>query len=170
MIDRENIETWALILFTARHRSRRQAKRLLYEAGMAGTAEDLDRVLATIAEHPQRDEIEGQVETLRAAALEAERADAEPPDLGGNHPEWLIAEDATSDRTFATYLGHDCAFVAEIFEDRDEAGEGYVAPLDEGQALGNVLWLDEPPPAERQAALWLECRRVLRVYDKRIGL
>jgi len=170
MIDDDDIETWALVLFTARHRSRRQAKRLLYEAGMAGNADDLGRVLKIINDHPRRAEIEGHVEALHAAAIEAARTQATPPDLGGNHPEWIIGDAAGEVRTFITYLGHDCSFVAEVFDEGDCPPELVVGPLDDYQTLGNVLWLDEPPPAERQAALWLAARRVLRVYDKRIGL
>lgn len=166
-----DIETLALIVYTARHRSRRQAKRLLREAGGAGTAEELDKVLAHIADHSQLAEIERNVRELTAAAVEAEMTKQEPAKLGSDHPHWLVAEDARSDRAFVLYLGTDCAFLAEIFDDADECRETAVLTrLDDGQVLGNVLWLDEPPEPERQAALWLEARRALRVYDKRLGL
>ena len=167
----DDLETLALILFTARHRSRRQAKRLLRDAGGAGTAAELDALLAIIAEHSQRAEIEDQVQSLASAAMEASMRDQEPADMGGDHPQWLECEDTRSERSFVLYLGHDCAFLAEIFDDPSQCTEtAVVARLDDGQVLGNVLWLDEAPPAERQAALWAEARRELRVYDKRLGL
>lgn len=166
-----NLETLAMLLFTSRHRSRRQAKRLLREAGGAGTAAELDAMLAAIAADPQRDEIEQHVRELVAAAMDASIADETPPDVGGDHPTWLVAEDTRSDRTFLVYIGTDCAFVGEVFDDPADCYEtAVVAVLDEGQVLGNVLWLDEPPEPERQAVLWVEARRQLRVYDKRLGL
>lgn len=166
----DDLETLALILFTARHRSRRQAKRLLRDAGGAGTADELDALLRVIADHPQSAEIESHVQELAEAAFAAQIGLESPPNVGGNHPQWLVAEDSRTDRTFLLFLGHDCSFLAEVFDARDACREtAVVAKLDE-QWLGNVLWLGEPPPAERQASLWLEARRELQIYDKRLGL
>lgn len=169
----DELDTLALILFTTRHRSRRLAKRLLREAGGAGTATELDAMLRAIDQHPQQAEIENHVQSLACAALEANMREQQPGDVGGDHPLWLQAEDTRSARSFLLYLGSDCAFLAELLDDESAPKVDpalLVAKLDEGQWLGNVLWLDDPPPVERQIALWLEARRELRVYDKGLGL
>ncbi len=166
-----DLDTLALLLFTARHRSRRQAKRLLRDAGGAGTAAELDAMLAAIESHPARGDIEDHVQRLAEAALAADLREQEPAHVGGDHPKWLQCESIADARSFLLYIDTDCMFLAEIFDDAAECREtAVVATLDEGQVLGNVLWLDEPPPPERQAVLWVDARRELRIYDKRLGL
>ena len=166
----ETIDTLAYLLFTARHRSRRQAKRLLREAGGRGTADELDAVLRAIDQHPERERIEHQAEELAVAHARAALA-PRPADVplaqGYGHDEWIIGEGAESRRMYIIYVGPDAAFLAEVFDSFDDAPpkmETY--ELDEGQALGNVLWLDHSPPTERERFdLFEVAREKLRAYD-----
>lgn len=163
-------ETLALLVFASRHQSRRNAKRLLREAGGAGTAAELDAMLEYAETHPQWADIEAHVRELARAALDAQMTFQEPARTGEALPHWLIGEDARSDRTCLVYLGPATPFVAEIFDPDDPNATSVVSELDEGQRLGEVRWLGDVPRPERQALLWAQARRELRVYDKRLGL
>jgi len=163
-------DTLAYLLFTSRARSRRQAKRMLREAGGRGTAAELDAVLRTIEQHPDRERIEHLADELTEAHHRAALA-PEPGDVplrqGRDHDEWIIGEGAESRRMYVIYIGADAAFIGEIFD-----GEGPPAPidleqyeLDEGQTLGNILWLDDPPPKRERLDLFEVAREKLRAYD-----
>lgn len=166
----DDIDAMALILFTARSRSRRLAKRVLREAGGRGTATELDAILGHIQRHPERGRIEHLADELADAAARAALAPTTadvPLTQGRGHDEWIIGEGATSRRMYVIYVGLDTAFIGEIFDDAADAPpdcESY--PFDEGQTLGNVVWLDEPPenPEDRETLFEL-AREKLREYD-----
>lgn len=61
------------ILHSVRHESRRAAKRLIREAGGKGSAGELNTLLAEIADHPRRAEIERLSEQLHADQQAAAR-------------------------------------------------------------------------------------------------
>lgn len=165
------IEALAEVLCAARYRSRRTAKRLLHEAGITHcTGPQLDAVLAMIAAHPQREDIEAQAEAMQAAAMEQQRAralDKMPPE--GDLPRWLIGETPHWGRTFIVHFCHagSQSFVGEIFDDAEQAPAGLETHvLDGGQVLSNVTWLDgEPPPRDALRSLMREARRQLRIHD-----
>lgn len=175
-----DIDILAIVLDAALNRSRRLAKRMLREAGGAGTAAELDRVLAEIAAHPRRGDIEDQAMRLcearnqaaRARSDEAARRATDGTPMG--RPEWFLAEDVDDRRTWLLHLcpGGAWSFHAEVVD--DEAGADWateVYPLDAGQFLTRLLWLDgEPPPAVELKALMREARRQLRVYDAKLSV
>lgn len=168
----EDVQYLALVLHYAINRSRRQAKRLLRECGGVGTAAELDSVLAHIDAHPQRAAIHEHAGALAEAQREVETARTTSP-----RPrvidEWLIGEGPLSGRTYLAYFGVATAFVVEVFEDAASCPpDARWCDADEGQVLGNLLWLDSDsvPDAEEEAALAAEAVRQLRIYDARIGL
>lgn len=86
------IETLALVMQAARYHSRRSAKRVLHSNGLPhANAQQLDQVLAIIAQHAQREQIESLAESMQAAKMEAEREQAKSTP-GTDLPEWLIGE------------------------------------------------------------------------------
>lgn len=171
MDDDMTIEALAEVLAAARYRSRRSAKRLLHDAGMAHcSGAQLDAVLAMIREHPQREAIEAQAEAMQAAAMEGQRRralDRMPPE--GDVPQWMIGETAEWGRTFIIHFcpGGSRSFVGEVFDHAGQAPPGLERhALDGGQVLGNVTWMDgERPDEAAVAGLMREARRQLRVHD-----
>lgn len=169
--DSLEIEALAEVLCATRYRSRRSAKRLLHDAGMRHcSGGQLDAVLAMIRDHPHRDDIEAQAEAMQAAAMEAQRTramDTVPPE--GDLPEWLIGETPHWGRTFVLHFcpGGAYSFAGEIFDDASEAPAGLEThPLDGGQVLSNITWLDgEPPPEKHLRSLMADARRQLRIHD-----
>jgi len=170
MFENDDHDTLARLLFVARYRSRRAAKREIREAGGRGTAADLDAMLRIIDQHPQREQIEHLADELGVADARAALA-PRPADVplrqGCGHDEWIIGEGAESRRIYVIYIGSDTAFIGEVFDSIDDAPlETEVYKLDEGQALGNVVWFDDPPPGERERFDLFElAREKLRVYD-----
>jgi hypothetical protein len=168
----DDIDALARLLFIA-GQSRRQAKRLIREAGGVGSAEELDAVLAHIEHSPARPRIVALAEALRVAAAAAVESLATPPDTsGGRHDQWLVCEGSTSRRTYLVYLcpaGSE-SFVAELFDEGGAPPDFEAWPADDGQALSNILWLDgaEPPPRSRRKELFAEARRQLRLYDAQL--
>jgi len=69
-------ELWPAVLHAVQHRSRRQAKRLIREAGGHGSAAEVDEILAAIAADTARDVIESAATELEAeASRERDRHD-----------------------------------------------------------------------------------------------
>ena len=165
-MDSDDISALVDVFHAARYRSRRQAKRLLREAGGRGDAKELDAVLALVRAHPRREEIISLAEAREAARLEAERRAADAPP---EHPEWLVSETPGERSTWLVHLcpGGSYSFVGRVFDDNDECPpdmERY--ELDDGQWLSQICWLDgHRPEGKALAALMAEARRELRVYD-----
>jgi hypothetical protein len=164
-----SIDAFARILFTARCRSRRLAKRELREAGGLGTATELEAVLGEIERSPNRAQIEHLADELGAAharAMLAPRPADVPLLQGRGHDEWIIGEGAESRRMYVIYVGPDAAFIGEVFDDVDDAPlDLEVYDLDEEQVLGNVVWLDDPPELKERFDLFEVAREKLRAYD-----
>lgn len=141
---------------------RRHLKRALRDVGMGGTADALNELLDRL--DSLSDVERAEVEAEAAKLTVEDQARSGPPPLA--HDEWLIAENPTCDRTYIVYQGTDAAFIAEVF-DAGEAPPGYEsAPLDEGQILSNVLWLDDQPEsAKERQRLYSRAREALRMYD-----
>ena len=165
-----NLEICARIIHAARYRSRRMAKRELYELGVESTGTALDQVLAMISAHPEAGEIAARSESLEAARLEQQRLSAlDRVRAQGDVPEWLIGETTHWGRTFIIHfcMGGLDSFVGEIFDDAEEEPPGLEHhALDEGQVLSNITWLDgERPPDIRVRKLMKQARREIRIYD-----
>ncbi len=162
----EELTTLAKLLFTAEHRSRRLAKRMLRESGGAGNAAELEHMLRFIEDHPRASKIKQLAAELATAHKEATLRRSLPSSLPGSlHESWIVGEGTSSRRTYLLYLcpGGSESFLAEVF-DADDGVDGW--PLDEGQRLGNVLWIDgEVPADDRLHSLFSEARRQLRLYD-----
>ena len=85
---------------------------------------------------------------------------------GTLHDEWIIGEGATSRRTYIIYIGVDTSFVGEVFDSIEDAPVNTEAyKLDEGQVLGNILWLDDPPSKRERFDLFEVAREKMRQYD-----
>lgn len=168
-----DIDVLARILFLVKYRSRRQAKREIREAGGQGNAHELDTLLGQIDAHARREEIVKLADQLGAAHRQAEAAAAspQPSRTGCDHDDWIMGEGATSGRTYLVYIGPDAAFVGEIFDAEAEAPQEQPRwPLDDGQVLGNVLWLEDPPAGGELAALMVRAREQVRIYDAVLDL
>lgn len=160
----ETRDAVALVLFAARCRSRHTAKRKLRDLGLgAGRAADLDALLAQVAALPDavRDDIEERVSALQRAhaATEAAMLRRRRPD----DPLWIIGADAARGDDYVVYIGPDTSFMARLFESpaaAQAAGSvGELVPLDLGEALGDVTWLDgEVPDHNERAALYRATR------------
>lgn len=167
----DDINVMARVMFLVRYRSRRMAKRELYEAGMRGTAEELNTILGMIERDPQRERIEQLANELGAAHVRAAfhtQANETPPDQGQGHDEWIVGEGASSGRTYLIYIGLDAAFIGEVFDSpADAPAELEKYDLDDGQVLGNILWLDSdgPPTRRERENLFELAREKLREYD-----
>lgn len=175
-----DLEPLARLLYVARHESRRRAKRLIRDAGGHGSAEELDRMLAEIAEHPRRAEIEALAETYRRDAERAMvniiaqknrnqvEADGLPP-----AEEWFVCEGAASRRTYVLHLCPAGAesFLCEVIDPEERPPAGVAIPTADGQFLDNWLWLDgEPPDQVRWRSLASEASRQLRIYDAQLEI
>lgn len=141
---------------------RRHLKRALRDVGMGGTAAALNELLDRLDSLTDVERAEVEREAARLA--EDEQPQGPPPLL---HDDWLIAENVTCDRTYIVYHGADAAFIAEVFDSEAEAPAGHEhAPLDEGQVLSNVVWLDEKPQNVKEChRLYSRAREALRMYD-----
>jgi hypothetical protein len=163
--DEGDLDALAELYRRVHYESRRSGKRYLHETGLTHcTAAQLDAVLALIAAHPVHDQIVDLAEKLQAARLREEDRTVARPDL----PEWLIGEVPHWGRTFLIHFcpGGSCSFCGEVFDTPEESPadlESY--PLDAGQTLGNITWLEGRPSEETVAQLMAEARRQLRVYD-----
>lgn len=168
------IDGLARVLHAAKFRSRRTGKHVVRELGGQGNAAELDRVMDWIRRHPQRRAIEDRAEELEVAARErVRRRELAQADPKGDVPEWLVGETPEWGRTFVV---HFCprgawSFLGEVFDDRNEAPPGHeVHPLDEGQVLSNITWIDgERPEGQDLHLLMRAARRELRIYDSAGG-
>ena len=162
-------EALARILFCAHYRSRRLAKREIREAGGHGSAAELNSLFRAIEHSPDRARIEHLAEELGQAWLAAESAPTAadiPAAQGSGHDAWIIGEGAESRRMYIIHWGLDAAFIAEVFDDLDDAPiETEAYKLDDGQFLGNVIWLSKPPAERMRLDLFEIAREQLRAYD-----
>jgi hypothetical protein len=149
-----NKEFLAAILHAARHQSRRSAKRLLKQAGGAGTAAELDAALAAIEARPDRAQICSAAENLAVAEAQAEEAAAAAPN---SLPRFLI--DDTTDigeaRVFVTHTQKP-RFIGEIMpEEEGEIAGVTLSGLSGEEVVCRILWLDPPKfdPNELMPAL-----------------
>ena len=166
MIDLEQLDIDVLGRIFHLHRdvSRRAAKREIFDATGVRGAEILDRTLAFIEEHPQRAAIVAHAVALCDARDAWRQRQQRAKDSAGD---WFVAENVAQPGWWLIYIGCDNAFVAEIVGDEEECEEGMERyPLDEGQWLTNILWLDERPPGTDELADLMErAREQVRIYD-----
>jgi hypothetical protein len=170
--DAGEIDALAELYRLVRYESRRKAKRFLHETGLTHcTGEQLDAVLDLIAGHPgYQSKIADAAEAMQAAKMQGQRQgqrDAAGP--GGDLPEWLIGETSHWGRTFIIHFcpGGSWSFAGEIFDpDSPPPPDLESYPLDGGQILSNITWLEDRPPEPECAILMEEARLHLRIYDQ----
>lgn len=167
----------AAILFAHEHRSRRQAKRVLFERTdpPSRSAAALDAALHAARMGPLREQVAARVAEMIEDAARANRACEVFHVEGTSLPEWIIGEAADDFRWYILHFGEH-PFVAEVLDGDEIAGEDddvralVAGLLDDGQVLFAVRWIGSKPCDEAAAELFRAARRAMRAYDMRGGI
>lgn len=139
--------------------SKRSARALCQAYHFGGGSGDLADVLATIAAHPERAEIE-----RLAAASNPLAPPTDPP-----HDRFLSAYGETG----RLYLVHTQTprFIAELFDCEDDIPIGGVSfCLADGESVCNISWIDPPPPEPDLVRLRAEMEEAVDRLDERARL